>query len=396
MTLATRSLKTRFLDALEGIDDGRLTLTTPEGERYRFGTDGPEADLHIRDWRLLPRLALRGDVGLGEAWIAGDWHSTRLEEVLKLAIRNLGRLSAWGEPGRLQTAGMRLVDRIVRLNSLRGSSRNIRAHYDVGNEFYQLWLDPGMTYSSALFGPGEVDRKESGDGLEQAQARKNGRILSRLAPGESLLEIGCGWGGFAEAASERGHRVTGITLSPSQKGYADARLDGRAEIRLQDYRQVSGQYDNIVSIEMIEAVGERYWPTYFATLKARLAPEGRAVVQAITVPDAEFSIYRNRSDFIRQHVFPGGLLPCNASMVSAATRAGLTVRGNFAFGPDYARTCRIWSERMMAEQARIHRLGYDESFLRCWQFYLDGCAAAFETGRCDVVQMEFGHEAEAA
>ncbi|PTQ75855.1 SAM-dependent methyltransferase [Celeribacter persicus] len=386
MTLAPHTLKTRFLSALEGIDHGRLTLITPEGVRHRFGTEGPEADLHIRDWRMLQRLALRGDVGLGEGWIAGDWHSTRLEDVLKIALKNLGGLSRWGEPGRLQGAGMRLVDRIVRLNSLRGSARNIRAHYDVGNEFYQLWLDPGMTYSSGFFA--------EGDDLERAQARKNARILSRLSKGESLLEIGCGWGGFAEAAAERGHRVTGITLSPSQKGYADARLDGRAEIRLQDYREVTGQFDNIVSIEMIEAVGERYWPDYFATLKARLAPGGRAMVQAITVPDVEFSVYRARSDFMRQHVFPGGMLPCNARMVAEASRAGLTVRNSFAFGKDYARTCRLWSKRMMAEQKRIRRLGYDESFLRCWQFYLEGCAAAFETGRCDVVQIEFAHVGE--
>lgn len=389
MILATASMQSRFLSALERIEHGRLTLITPEGTQYRFGSEGPEADLHIRDWRLLPRLALRGDVGLGEGWIAGEWQSSRLEEVLKLALKNLGRLSHWGEPGRVQAAGMRLVDRLLRLNNLRGASRNIRAHYDVGNEFYQLWLDPGMTYSSALFA--------EGDTLEMAQARKNDRILSRLsqsaggAHGDRLLEIGCGWGGFAETASERGHRVTGITLSPSQKGYADARLDGRAEIRLQDYREVTGQFDTIVSIEMIEAVGERYWPAYFSTLKSRLAPGGRAVIQAITVPDAEFSIYRNRSDFIRQHVFPGGMLLCNANLVTEAARAGLTVKDTFAFGKDYARTCRIWSERMMAERKRIHRLGYDESFLRCWQFYLDGCAAAFETGRCDVVQVEYAH-----
>ncbi len=386
MSLATRSLRSRFLSALEGIGDGILTLTTPEGTRHRFGTTGPEADLQIRDWRLLPRLALRGDVGLGEGWIAGDWHSETLEDTLSLALRNLSLRAGWGEPGRFQTMRMRLVDRLVRLNSLRGSQRNIRTHYDVGNEFYQLWLDPGMTYSSALFA--------EGDDLPRAQARKNGRILSRLASGESLLEIGCGWGGFAEAAAESGHDVTAITLSPSQKGYADARLDGRAEIRLQDYRQVTGRYDSIVSIEMIEAVGERYWPTYFATLKARLAPGGRAVLQAITVPDAEFSVYRSRSDFIRQHVFPGGMLPCSAIIAHEATKAGLRVRDNHAFGQDYARTCRIWCETMMQRRPRIQQLGYDETFLRGWQFYLEGCAAAFATSRCDVVQITLGHADE--
>lgn len=385
MSLATRNLQTRFLAALEGIGDGRLTLTTPDGTRHRFGHEGPEAELHIRDWRLLHRVALRGDVGLGEGWIAGDWHSDTLESVLSVALRNLGKLAGWGEPGRLQGWRMRLVDRLVRMNSQRGSSRNIRAHYDVGNEFYQLWLDPGMTYSSALFG--------AGDDLERAQQRKNNRILSRLSRGETLLEIGCGWGGFAEAAAERGHRVTGITLSPSQKGYADARLDGRAEIRLQDYREVTGRFDNIVSIEMIEAVGERYWPRYFGTLNARLAPGGRAVLQAITVPDAEFSVYRRRSDFIRQHVFPGGMLPCDAAIAHQAGKAGLQVLGSHAFGQDYARTCRIWSERLLAERPRIARLGYDDAFLRGWQFYLDGCAAAFATGRCDVVQVELAHAA---
>ncbi|MCV3739386.1 cyclopropane-fatty-acyl-phospholipid synthase family protein [Rhizobium sp. TRM96647] len=386
MNPATYSLRSRFLSALESITDGILTLTTPEGTCHRFGSSGPEADLQIRDWRLLSRLALRGDVGLGEGWIAGDWHSETLEATLSLALRNVSLRAGWSDPGRFHAVRMRLVDRLVRLNSLRGSWRNIRAHYDVGNEFYQQWLDPGMTYSSALF--------EEGDDLSRAQARKNGRVLSRLAAGESLLEIGCGWGGFAEAAAERGHDVTAITLSHSQKGYADARLDGRAEIRLQDYREVTGRYDNIVSIEMIEAVGERYWPTYFATLKARLAPGGRVVLQAITVPDGEFSVYRGRSDFIRQHVFPGGMLPCSAIIAHEATKAGLRVRDTHAFGQDYARTCRIWCETMMQRRSRILRLGFDETFLRGWQFYLEGCAAAFVTARCDVVQVTLAHTDE--
>jgi cyclopropane-fatty-acyl-phospholipid synthase len=384
MTIATRALQTRFFSALEGIGEGRLSVTTPDGARLNFGAQGPEAEIRIRDWRLLRRLAMRGDVGLAEGWISGDWHSDTLEDALSIAMRNQAGLAQWAEPTRLQGLRMRLIDRLLRANSLRGSSRNIRAHYDVGNEFYQLWLDHGMTYSSAFFA--------DGDDLDSAQARKNARILSQLAPGESLLEIGCGWGGFAEAASDRGHRVTGITLSPSQKGYADARLDGRAEIRLQDYRAVTGRFDNLVSIEMIEAVGERYWPTYFATLKARLAEGGRAVLQAITVPDAEFSIYRQRSDFIRQHVFPGGMLPCSASISHAAGNAGLSVQDSFAFGQDYARTCRIWAQRMLDQRAAIQRLGYGEAFLRSWQFYLEGCAAAFATERCDVVQVTLGHE----
>ncbi len=384
MTIATRALQSRFFSSLESIGEGRLTVTTPDGARLRFGSQGPEAEVCIRDWRLLRRLAMRGDVGLAESWISGDWHSDTLEGTLAIAMRNQAGLAQWSEPALLQSWRMRLIDRLLRVNSLRGSPRNIRAHYDVGNEFYQLWLDRGMTYSSAIFA-GEDD-------LERAQARKNERILSQLAPGESLLEIGCGWGGFAEAAAAHGHHVTGITLSPSQKGYADARLDGRAEIRLQDYRAVTGQFDNLVSIEMIEAVGERYWPTYFATLKARLAMGGRAVLQAITVPDAEFSVYRQRSDFIRQHVFPGGMLPCSASISHAAENAGLRVQDSFSFGQDYARTCRIWAQRMMEERARINRLGYGDAFLRSWQFYLECCAAAFAVGRCDVVQVTLCHE----
>lgn len=383
----SRLLHRRFLASLEGIRHGRLRLTLPDGSIHHFGDGGAEAELHIRDGRVPAMLAARGDVGFGEAWILGLWTTPALEPLLTLALRNIDRLAPWAAPRGLSRLRMRLTDRLFRRNSLRGASRNIRAHYDVGNEFYQLWLDEGMTYSSALFGPG--------DDLERAQARKNDRILSQLSAGESLLEIGCGWGGFAEAAADRGRRVTGLTLSPAQKGYADARLDGRAEIRLQDYREAQGKFDNIVSVEMIEAVGERYWPAYFATLKARLAGGGRVVLQAITVPDAEFSLYRRRSDFIRRHTFPGGMLPCNAVIAREAARAGLALREAFAFGQDYARTCRIWAERMLAEAPRIRRFGYDERFLRSWQFYLEGCAATFATGRTDVVQFALCHAQEA-
>ena len=380
-------LQTRFLASLEGIRHGRLTLTTPEGHRHQFGADGPEATIHITDWAMLPALAQRGDVGFGESHIAGHWDSLDLEGLLVLAIRNLDHLAPHNRQGLLAGLRFRLTDRL-RANSLAGSARNIRAHYDVGNEFYQLWLDPGMSYSSALF--------QDTDDLETAQARKNDRILSCLAPGERILEIGCGWGGFAERAADTGRHVTGLTLSPAQKGYADARLDGRAEIRLQDYRHADGRYDNIVSVEMVEAVGERYWPAYFATLKARLAPGGRAVLQAITVSDAEFSIYRKRSDFIRQHIFPGGMLPSPAILAHQGAKAGLELRASFSFGQDYARTCRIWAARMAGAAPRLRRYGYDDAFLRGWRYYLEGCAAAFATGRTDVVQVESGHAARAA
>lgn len=385
----TKAMKFRFLQTLEGLTYGRLHLTTPEGTQHHFGQSGPQAQITIHDWALLPALLARGDVGFGEGYIKGQWQTEGLETLLTLALRNIDTLQGFGQPGPLSALKFRLTDRLLRANSLRGSSRNIRAHYDVGNEFYQLWLDPGMTYSSALFAEGDTD-------LERAQTRKNDRILSRLAGGDSVLEIGCGWGGFAERAAQQGRFVTGLTLSPAQKGYADARLDGRANIRLQDYRNATGQYDNIVSVEMIEAVGERYWPTYFETVKARLAPGGRAMIQAITVPNAEFSVYRGRSDFIRQHIFPGGMLLCDAIIARQAQDAGLVVRDSFAFGQDYARTCRIWAQRMLAQAPRIRKLGYDDAFLGGWQFYLEGCAAAFATGRTDVVQVELAHIEERA
>lgn len=372
----------RFFDALEGISHGRLIVMTPEGHRHRFGADGPEAMLRVTDWAMLSALARRGDIGFGESHIAGHWDSPDIEALLALAIRNFDNLGGQGQPGFLAGLRFRLLDRL-RHNSVAGSARNIRAHYDVGNEFYQLWLDPGMSYSSALF--------DGTDDLETAQLRKNDRILSRLAPGERILEIGCGWGGFAERAADTGRHVTGLTLSPAQRGYADARLDGRAEIRLQDYRHSRGRFDNIVSVEMVEAVGERYWPAYFATLKARLAPGGRAVLQAITVPDAEFSVYRRRSDFIRHHIFPGGMLPSPAMLSHHGARAGLTVKESFSFGAHYARTCRLWAARLAAAGPRIGKLGYDAAFLRGWRYYLEGCAATFATGRTDVVQVEYAH-----
>ncbi|WP_424928306.1 class I SAM-dependent methyltransferase [Amaricoccus tamworthensis] len=387
MTAVSQQLQTRFLDSLAGVRNGSLLVNTPDGATHRFGDGGPEAELHIRDWRMLSRLARRGNVGLGEGWIAGDWHSDTLENLLVVALDNLDRLGSWATPGPLATLRMRLHDGLsLRRNHRAGASRNIKAHYDVGNEFFQQWLDPGMTYSSALFDEGVTD-------LGAAQARKNRRILSRLGEGGDILEIGCGWGGFAEQAAETGRDVTAITISPSQKGYADARLDGRADVRLQDYRDVQGKYSNIVSIEMMEAVGERYWPDYFEAIKARLADGGRAVLQVITVPDAEFSVYRQQTDFIRRHVFPGGMLPCMAGIGLEASRAGLTVRATHAFGQHYARTCRMWSDRMSAAESRIRRLGYDEAFLRGWKFYLDGCAATFATKRCDVLQIELEHTA---
>jgi cyclopropane-fatty-acyl-phospholipid synthase len=382
--LSGRSLKSAFLRQLETIEFGTLRLATPEGVTHVFGSGEPAAEAVIRDWALLPILLARGDIGLGEAYVADLWDTPSVEAVTMVAMLNFERLGSFGRPSRLNTLKFLLLNRLLRANSPRGAARNIRSHYDVGNEFYQLWLDPGMTYSSALFAPEDDD-------LGRAQARKYDRLLGRLADGEAVLEIGCGWGGFAERAAEAGRRVTGITISPSQKGYADARLDGRAEIRLQDYRAVSGSFDNIVSIEMLEAVGERYWPVYFAVLKTRLAEEGRALLQVITVPDAEFPAYRACSDFIRHYTFPGGMLLCEDAIARQAARAGLAVRDSFAFGRDYARTCRHWSAALGRQRERIDRLGHGRDFFRSWIYYLETCATSFTLGRADVVQVELAH-----
>jgi cyclopropane-fatty-acyl-phospholipid synthase len=384
MLFLTKRVKRDFLDSCQGIHTGSLRLRTPEGEVYDFGSGGVQAELQLNDWSVVTAVATRGDVGLGETYVAGLWDTPSIVDLATVALKNFDHLDTYVYGNFWNRLKMRMVDTVLRSNSRRGSSRNIRAHYDVGNEFYQLWLDPGMTYSSALFLPGDND-------LLRGQNRKYDRILGRLTKGERVLEIGCGWGGFAERAADAGRDVTGLTVSPSQKGYADARLDGRGEIRLQDYRDCDGKFDNIVSIEMIEAVGQRYWPTYFATLKNRMADGGRAVVQAITVQDEIFDSYRNSSDFIRQHTFPGGMLLSDAMIADQARKAGLVVRDNFAFGQDYARTCIAWSDQLQRQEARIRKLGYGDTFLRTWRYYLDICTATFATGRTDVVQVELAH-----
>ncbi|PRY22545.1 cyclopropane-fatty-acyl-phospholipid synthase [Aliiruegeria haliotis] len=384
MNMTSKALKTEFLSSCERLRDGQLTLRTPDGETYRFGSHGAEAEMEIRDWSAVSAIAAHGQVGLGETYVQGLWDTPSVESLVTLAMRNREELGAYDHAGALNRFKFRMVDRILRANSRRGARRNIRAHYDVGNEFYQLWLDEGMTYSSALFDTGASS-------LADGQVRKNERALSRLTDGERVLEIGCGWGGFAEQAAESGRDVSAITISRNQQCYAEARLDGRADIQLRDYRDIKGRYDNIVSIEMIEAVGERYWPSYFGTIQRSLSEGGRALVQAITVPDSFFETYRNSSDFIRQYVFPGGMLLSDRIIADQARSAGLAVRNSFAFGQDYARTCRIWAERLARQKRRIESLGHGEPFFRNWQYYLEICAASFAVGHTNVVQVELSH-----
>lgn len=384
MLFLSKRVKHEFLETCAQIEHGSLRLRTPEGDAIDFGQGSPAAEMQINDWSVVTAIASRGDIGLGETYVAGLWDTPSISDLTTVALKNFDKFQGYAYAGFWSTLKFRVVNRLLRSNSLSGASRNIRAHYDVGNEFYQLWLDEGMTYSSAMFTPDDHD-------LTRAQNRKYDSILNRLGHGETVLEIGCGWGGFAERAADVGRQVTGLTISPNQKGYADARLDGRAEVLLLDYRKSTGKFDNIVSIEMIEAVGQEYWPTYFATLKSRLAGQGKAVLQAITVPDTYFDIYSRSSDYIRQYTFPGGMLLSDAVISDHAQRAGLKVQNSHAFGQDYSRTCTIWNDRLEQSSNRIQRLGYDESFMRNWRFYLGICAASFAERQTDVVQIELSH-----
>ena len=383
-SIANSFTEKRWVEVLSHLKFGTLEFTAPDGAVHvaRGAENGPFARFAIRDWDVLRHLVQRGDIALGEDYVDGAWDTDDIEKLVSLFLLNLDALAEYANGGLLSRIALVISDRFVRRNSLGGSKRNIEAHYDVGNDFYSLWLDKSMTYSSALFGP-------SAGSLEEAQRNKYERILDRFAKQRaSVLEIGCGWGGFAERAAEYGHRVTGLTISPSQYRYAVERLKGAADIVLEDYRKAKGAFDHIVSIEMFEAVGEQYWPVYFQAVADRLKRGGRALVQTITIRDDLFTDYRTRSDFIRHYVFPGGMLPSLRRFREEAEGAGLKVIDHFAFGRDYAKTLREWSCRMHDCTDEIKALGYDERFLRNRQYYLNICAAAFSVGRTDVVQVE--------
>lgn len=342
--------------------------------------------MRIRDWTLARRVLLAGDLGFAESYGRGEWDSPDLTTLLRLLGTNRPIRGNWRHPLLL---GALLRHRFNR-NSRRGARRNIHAHYDLGNAFYASWLDGSLTYSSALWSDGAKD-------LDAAQAAKYRRLAEAadLRPGQSVLEIGCGWGGFALfAAREIGCRVTGLTISQGQYAAAQARvaeagLTDRVTIALRDYRDERGRYDRIVSIEMIEAVGEAYWPTFFAQLRDRLVGGGRVGLQAITIDEAEFPRYRRGVDFIRHAIFPGGLLPTATILREEAWRHGLTVMDEHAFGMDYARTLALWRERFRVAALAIAAQGFDERFRRLWDYYLAYCEAGFRLGRTDVRQMVF-------
>jgi len=380
------------LRLLERFSAGTLELTFPDGQRARFGGGSPQAQIRLHNWKPIGAALSSGDVGFAEAYVDGDWSTDDPLNVLKYFVRNRDAAesmvygSFWGG------LAYRLRHWLNR-NTRAQAKKNIHAHYDLGNAFYALWLDPTMTYSSALFPQAQVDpHAPAGEQeLAAAQRAKYQRVLGelRLAPGSRVLEIGCGWGGFAEVAARAGHLVRGLTLSAAQLGYAQARLERQdlpAELLLQDYRDEREQYDGVASIEMFEAVGEAYWPSYFATEARCLKPGGRACVQTIEIADRLFDRYRRSTDFIQQYVFPGGMLPSPAEFRRQAERAGLRVVGTHSFGTHYARTLASWRTRFLDRLAAVRAQGFDERFVRIWHFYLAYCEAAFAEGNTDVTQ----------
>ncbi|GAA0636663.1 SAM-dependent methyltransferase [Brevundimonas lenta] len=369
---------------------GRLTVLLPTGETHRLeGSEpGPAAVLDIRDYRFAGRVLASGDIGFAEGYMAGEWETPHLAPLLEVLVRNQAYI-------RRLVAGnsvMRVVNWLAHRmngNSRAGSRKNIHAHYDLGNAFYASWLDPSMTYSSARF-------DSPTQPLEAAQREKYASLARTmdLRPDQTVLEIGCGWGGFAEfAAKEVGARVTGITISQQQYDFArkrmfDAGLSERADIQLIDYRDVTGRFDRVASIEMFEAVGQEYWPAYFGKINEVLAPGGRAGLQIITIDDAYFAGYFKRTDFIQKYIFPGGMLPSEGALKPVVDKAGLAWRSVERFGIDYAETLKQWDERFESAWTDILRIGgFDERFRRLWRFYLAYCEAGFRSGRTDVIQL---------
>ena len=377
------------LQLLQRLQHGSLTLQLPNGTMQRFGGDAtPHAALHLHNWLPCAAALKSGDIGFAESFIAGHWSTPNLTELLRLFVRNRTTVAqtiygSW--LGRLFYRVKHLLNRNTRANS----QKNIHAHYDLGNTFYRLWLDGTMNYSSALFN-GDLTQP-----LSDAQSAKVRRALDQcqVKPGHRVLEVGCGWGALAEmSTTEFGATVVGVTLSTEQLSFARERLQGlgvaeRAELRLQDYRDIQdAPFDAICSIEMIEAVGREYWPTYFNTLARLLKPGGRACVQSIVIDDALFERYVAGTDFIQQYIFPGGCLPCPREFRAQARAAGLELVAEYAFGTDYAETLRRWREAFLAARSQVLQGGFDERFMRIWEFYLAYCEAAFSEGNINVLQ----------
>jgi cyclopropane-fatty-acyl-phospholipid synthase len=374
---------------------GTLDVTLPDGRTVRLGgaEPGPAAAMTITSYSFASRLLNGGDIGIAEAYLNGEWDTPDLTEFLYLFCVNHDLIQAMLADNPL----MRIVQTVrhwFNRNTRRQARRNIYAHYDLGNAFYSAWLDPSMTYSSALF---EDDTPD----LTTAQHNKYRRLAEAidLRPGQKLLEIGCGWGGFAEyAAKTCDAHVVGLTISQQQCDFARQRIEAaglsdKVDIRFQDYRDERGQYDRIVSIEMIEAVGEQFWPKYFSQLRDRLLPGGLAGIQAITIQDRFFQTYRREVDFIQRYVFPGGMLPSPQILKSLGERFGVPVIREHIFGQDYAKTLATWRTNFRAAWPNLTPMGFDDRFRRLWEYYLAYCEAGFRSGNIDVRQVVFAKDA---
>lgn len=375
------------------VERGEITVELPSGEAVVCAgrVRGPSAKIRFRKWRSVLRLLAGGDVGLAASYRDGEWTSSDLPALIEWAARN-GDQFGRSLDG---LAPVRLVNRLahrLNVNTRAGSRRNIIAHYDLGNDFYRLWLDTSMTYSSAVFpGPGAT--------LEQAQETKLARIIDRLKLDEaqSVLELGAGWGALAIAIAKSGKaRVTGVTISPAQLGDARARakkeaVEERVEFQLMDYRDVTGLFDRIVSIEMIEAVGKEYLPTYFETIRERLRPGGLCVLQAITIAEDRFASYCQRPDFIQRFIFPGGFLPSKTHLREILEAHGLQLLAAECFGESYALTLREWRRRFLAAWPEMEKMGFHKSFRRLWEFYLSYCEGGFRAGAIDVGLYSLAH-----
>ena len=377
------------LKLLQRLRHGSLTLHFPDGQMQRFGGEAlPHATLHLHNWNVFSAALKSGDIGFAESFIAGDWTTPDLTALLRVLVQNRTEVeqvifgSWWGQ---LAYRVKHWLNRNTRANS----QKNIHAHYDLGNAFYTRWLDPSMNYSSALFA-GNLQQS-----LQQAQTAKVRRVLEqvRVRPGDRVLEIGCGWGALAEMATASfGAHLTGVTLSTEQLAFAQERMQrlgvaGRADLRLQDYRDIDeAPFDAMCSVEMIEAVGKDYWPTYFASVAKLLKPGGRACIQSIVIDDALFARYVNSTDFIQQYIFPGDCLPSPSVFREQAAAVGLQVEQEHAFGLDYAETLKRWREAFLAQRTEVLALGFDTRFMHIWEFYLCYCEAAFMEKNIDVVQ----------
>jgi cyclopropane-fatty-acyl-phospholipid synthase len=379
----------RVLRLLERIEHGTLTIQFPDKSTKVYGNSSlPHAAISLSNWNVFSASLKSGDIGFAETYIAGDWRTPSLSDLLRVVIQNRRAMedlvygSWWG----------RMAYRIKHLlnrNNKTNSRKNIHAHYDLGNAFYELWLDGTMNYSSALF---EGDFSQSMADAQRAKVRRALRMTD-VDLGSRVLEIGCGWGALAEmATTDFGASVTGVTLSTEQLEFAKVRMQkngksAQADLRLQDYRDIQdGPYDAICSIEMIEAVGQAYWPTYFQTISKMLKPGGKACVQSIVIDDAYFDRYVTSTDFIQQYIFPGGCLPSPTEFRKQAMAAGLVVIDELKFGPDYAETLRRWRHDFLAQQEKVLTLGFDVKFVRLWEFYLAYCEAAFDEASTDVIQ----------